>query len=111
MKARLVVIESQSTDRKVVYSELPVTIGRGPDAGVRLADSFVSRCHCEIAEVGGTLVVRDLGSKHGTLVNRQSILESALLPGVEILVGLTSLRASFNDEFYADHWLNEPSMA
>jgi pSer/pThr/pTyr-binding forkhead associated (FHA) protein len=94
MKAKFVVVGPRSTENAVLFSELPVIVGRGPEAGIRLGDAWVSRCHCEIAELDGALVVRDLGSRHGTLVNRQPVSESLLLPGDELLVGLTSLRAA-----------------
>jgi pSer/pThr/pTyr-binding forkhead associated (FHA) protein len=111
MKAKLTVIEARSNEHKMLISDLPITIGRGSEAGVRLADSWISRCHCEIDAVDGMLVIRDLGSKHGTLVNRQQVRESTLLPGDEIMIGLTSLRVSLDDSESSDCWENEAAMA
>lgn len=109
MIATFVLSDLRSSESKVLSSELPVTIGRGPEADIRLVDSWVSRRHCQIDEVEGSLVVRDLSSKHGTMVNRHPITESMLLPGDEILVGLTSLRASVEDSESSDCWANEPA--
>lgn len=69
---------------------LPLIIGRRPDADIRVTDRWASRCHCEIAESNGALVVRDLGSSHGTLLNGHFITESSLTPGDRLTVGLTT---------------------
>jgi pSer/pThr/pTyr-binding forkhead associated (FHA) protein len=98
MKATLQVFDSQSEEPQVFVAELPVTVGRGPEAEIRLDDWWISRAHCQIDEVDGSLVVRDLGSKHGTLVNRHSIVESPLSPEDELLIGLTSLRVRLDRE-------------
>jgi pSer/pThr/pTyr-binding forkhead associated (FHA) protein len=98
MKATLQVFEPQSDEPQVFVAELPVTLGRGREAEIRLDDWWVSRAHCQIDEVDGSLVVRDLGSKHGTLVNRHSIVESQLAPEDELMIGLTSLRVWLDDE-------------
>jgi hypothetical protein len=108
MKATLHVFDPQSEEPRVFVAELPVTVGRGHEAEIRLADWWVSRAHCQIDEVDGSLVVRDLGSKHGTLVNRHSIVESRLWPEDELLIGLTSVRVSLDSD--ADSLL-EPSTA
>jgi len=98
MKAMLQVYDPQSEEPEVFVAELPVTVGRGREAEIRLADWWVSRAHCQIDEVDGSLVVRDLGSKHGTLVNRHSIVESQLSPDDELMIGLTSLRVRIDRE-------------
>ncbi len=43
-----------------------VIIGRGSEADVRIDDRDVSRRHCEIVIRADGIVVRDLGSTHGT---------------------------------------------
>lgn len=78
---------------EIVLDKLPVVVGRSPDAEIRVEDHWVSRRHCEIDESHGTLVVRDLGSKHGTFVNNNLITESPLLPGDILGVGLTVFQA------------------
>lgn len=53
--------------------ELPargeIVVGRGADAGLRLADSEVSRAHLRLVISADDLSVTDLGSRHGTQVN------------------------------------------
>lgn len=74
----------------------PFVIGRSPEAEMVLDDRWVSRRHCLIEEHGGRLVVRDLGSKHGTFVNAGLIHESVLLPGDKLTLGLTTLVADYD---------------
>ena len=64
-----------------VFARLPLVIGRGPDAGIRLNDRTVSHWHCRIDQIDGKLVVCDLGTVHGTFVNGTRINESPLMPG------------------------------
>ena len=74
----------------------PFVIGRSRDADIMLDDRWVSRRHCVIEEQDGRLVVRDLGSKHGTFVNDGLIRESVLLPGDKLNLGLTTLVAVYD---------------
>jgi hypothetical protein len=68
----------------------PVMVGRSSHAAVRLNDPSVSRCHCEIDDIEGTLVVRDLGSKNGTFVNGLCVTAAPLMPRDMLTVGSTS---------------------
>ena len=95
MKAKLTSIDNHSPRICVVLEELPVVIGRNPDADVRLDDFWVSRVHCEISEISGTLLVRDLDSRNGTLVNGQYVKEAHLLPDDRLTVGLTSFEVHY----------------
>lgn len=74
----------------------PSIIGRDPEAEVTIDDRWVSRRHCiiEMTE-DGNLIVRDLGSKHGTFVNNQQIDEAPLCPGDKLGIGMTSFLISY----------------
>ena len=80
---------------RISLDKLPAVLGRNPDADVRLDDCWISRVHCEISEIDGTLVVRDLDSRNGTAVNGQYIKEAHLLPGDRLSVGLISCEISY----------------
>ncbi|HIW63949.1 MAG TPA: FHA domain-containing protein [Candidatus Stackebrandtia excrementipullorum] len=67
------------------------TIGRGEQAQIRLPDVGISRVHVRIDFDGGQVIVTDLGSTNGTLVNGQRISTIALQPGDMIQLGTTSL--------------------
>jgi len=65
----------------------PVTLGR--DAGVELVlpVSAVSRRHAEVRRDGARYLVRDLGSRNGTLVNGHPVAEAEIEPLDELRVG------------------------
>jgi pSer/pThr/pTyr-binding forkhead associated (FHA) protein len=92
MEAQFVVIGPWSTEKLVLRSSLPATVGRGAAADVQVFDAWVSRLHCRIDAFDGDLVVRDLGSRHGTLVNGRHVAEHVLSPGDEIVLGTTRLQ-------------------
>jgi len=95
MKAKLISQDSVCRQQEFVLARFPALIGRVPDAVVQLDDSWVSRRHCEIAEVDGTLVVRDLGSRHGTFVNGTQVSESPIRPGDRLTVGISTFQVSY----------------
>ena len=87
MEVTLISIDSCSPEQEFALDDLPVMIGRSADAGVRLDDPMVSRRYCEIEEMEGVLVVRDLGSRNGTYVNGYRITEALLMPGHKLSMG------------------------
>jgi pSer/pThr/pTyr-binding forkhead associated (FHA) protein len=95
MKAKLVRKNGGLFRRVIRMRKLPMLIGRARDANIQLHDPEVSRRHCEIDEVEGVLVVRDLGSTNGTRVNGSPVMESPLMPGDELAVGMSSFQASY----------------
>lgn len=61
-------------------------IGRVPESHVRIDDSGVSRHHAELlVSAGGSVVVNDLGSANGTLVNDQRIEAPTLLKDGDLI--------------------------
>mgnify|MGYP000734195192 CR=1 FL=1 len=88
---RLVV--SGKGDSRVV--ELPgpvITLGRGTEATVRLADDGMSRRHSRL-EVApdGSCKITDLGSRNGTRVNGELVREGPVNAGDVILIGTTKI--------------------
>jgi Protein of unknown function (DUF3662)/FHA domain len=69
------------------------SIGRLPDCTIPLADTNISRKHCEVRPSSKGYVVVDLGSTNGTKVNGLRIQgEHALDDGDIVSVGSTHLR-------------------
>lgn len=95
MQIELTEVDSSPETRKIVLDRLPVMIGQSPDAAVRLEDHWVSRHHCEIDAIKGTLVVRDLGSILGTFVNGLNVNRALLMPGDKLTVGITSFLVEY----------------
>jgi putative peptide zinc metalloprotease protein len=75
-------------DRTRVPLRGTVTIGRGADSTVRLADPSVSRRHAAITVDGAGLTLRDVGSSHGTRVDGTLVVApTALRDGSRIRLG------------------------
>jgi hypothetical protein len=66
-------------------------IGRGDQANLRLPDVGISRRHARLDFDGGQVVLTDLGSTNGTMVNGQRISAVALNPGDMVQIGTTTL--------------------
>lgn len=95
MKVKLIELNPLRGHRKVVLGCLPAVLGRSRQAEVPVNDQWVSRRHCQLEESDGVLVVRDLGSKHGTYVNGIRVSEARVMPEDKLTVGLTSFVASY----------------
>lgn len=66
-------------------------IGRGEQAQLRLADVGISRRHARLDFDGTRVVLTDLGSTNGTVVNGQRVSAVALQPGDVVQFGTTTL--------------------
>ena len=74
--------------KRVRVPEEGVVVGRGEEAGLRIASGEISREHCRLQPDGVALVVTDLGSSNGTLVNGTPIAEpTECRPGDRITIG------------------------
>jgi serine phosphatase RsbU (regulator of sigma subunit) len=56
-----------------------LVVGRAADADLTLADPFLSRRHTRLYRAGSVVYVEDLGSRNGTLLNGQKVLEPSPL--------------------------------
>jgi hypothetical protein len=83
--------EPGRSPRRMPMSGAPIGIGRGPECELVLRDSRVSRRHARLAARDGVLVLTDLGSTNGTMVNGHRVTEVALGAGDRIDLGETSL--------------------
>ncbi|MGE3075010.1 MAG: FHA domain-containing protein [Dehalococcoidia bacterium] len=71
--ARLLITSAAGDKRVLPLAPGETTIGRSPACDVVLEGDGVSRTHAVIAEEGPGFVVRDAGSKNGTLVNGEPV--------------------------------------
>jgi sigma-B regulation protein RsbU (phosphoserine phosphatase) len=84
--ARLDVADAQQ--RRLVHLQKAVfTIGRRSDCDLHLTGPHVSRDHAEISLRGNQFVVRDRGSRYGTFVNAEPVVERELRNGDRIRLG------------------------
>ncbi len=86
--ATLVCVNHDRSVPVIPLQRLPLTLGRGEEADFQIADQCASRLHCRIVEVENQLIVQDLGSALGTLVNGQPIAEAPLNVGDRLTVGV-----------------------
>lgn len=83
MPLRLVCLDSHaeiSLDRDVVL------VGRHQWCDIRIYSPRVSRRHCYLALDRDGVLVRDLGSTNGTLINGRRVEEGVLRPGDELSI-------------------------
>ena len=91
----LQVVRGRSTSTTLKLTDNVTSLGRHDDCVIRIKSAQVSRRHCELYEVGGQLMLRDLGSSNGTFVNGKRVTgEQALKHGDEVTVGAVTLRVA-----------------
>jgi pSer/pThr/pTyr-binding forkhead associated (FHA) protein/tetratricopeptide (TPR) repeat protein len=78
--------EEYSLDKNII------TLGRGADNDIVIKDVSVSRRHAEISRDMGQIVIRDLGSGNGVILNDERITEHELSSGDVIKLGNTKIR-------------------
>ncbi|HMI92697.1 MAG TPA: FHA domain-containing protein, partial [Polyangiales bacterium] len=55
-----------------------LVFGRGPESDVQLGGTAASRHHAELSKAGPVYLIRDLGSRNGTVVEGRWIKEAPL---------------------------------
>ena len=99
MAFQLVVVQGRSASQTLKIGATVMVVGRQQDCQLRIASSQVSRKHCQIFEKKGLLLVKDLGSSNGTLVNGKKIADQRVLePGDELTVGSVKFRVERQEE-------------
>lgn len=73
MQVKLRVMQGAHAGREVVVSIAEFLIGRGEECHLRPRSDAVSRQHCLILVREKEIVIRDLGSKNGTIINGQRL--------------------------------------
>lgn len=85
------ILQSNQDDESIVFRLTPgsvKTLGRTARADFILDAALVSRIHCRLtADKSDQLVVEDLSSTNGTLVNGERIDRQVLKPGDRITIG------------------------
>jgi len=67
-----------------------ISLGRSPDADVRLDDRYASGIHARVFNRGGAYFIEDMNSTNGTLLNSRELHgEADLSPGDKIRIGDT----------------------
>ncbi len=97
--AYLVVLQGTNVGEMHKIEGPEQVIGRASSATVRLNDDGISRRHCRVLQIGGQVIIEDLGSANGTLVNGEMIQHHALKEGDKIRLGATTtLKFTYQDK-------------
>src|SRR6476469_10757914 len=82
-RARLLVVKRPDRGETIAIAELPLTVGSGGGCDVLLADPTIWRKHLGIEPGPDGLVLRDLGSTNGAVVQGSRFNELTLGFGTE----------------------------
>ena len=78
------------TGEEFKITQSVTNIGRGIEADIQIDDTSVSRLHCAVV-LGSDVLIRDLGSTNGTVVDGARATESVLHDGSIIKIGNITL--------------------
>ena len=83
----LVGVGGDMVGKRFHIGDRAVTIGRATSNYIQTSDAQASRTHCQIRPEGDTLIVQDMNSSNGTLVNGNKTTEIVLKEGDTISIG------------------------
>jgi two-component system, cell cycle response regulator len=96
--AYLIVLQGSNVGAMFKLDGPELLIGRASSAQVRLQDDGVSRRHARIIQVVDQLVIEDLQSANGTVVNGEKVERQVLQDGDKIRFGSTTiLKFTYHD--------------
>jgi transcriptional regulator with PAS, ATPase and Fis domain len=91
-ECRLTRIDDGRDGTPFLFAAERMVIGADAKADLVIADSAMSKFHCEIRIIDGAATIRDLGSRNGTLIDRVPVIEAPLRDGALLSLGRTQLR-------------------
>jgi pSer/pThr/pTyr-binding forkhead associated (FHA) protein len=85
--------------------KFPAMIGERPNSGLQLDNPTVGNYHCLISRIDNQLVVWDLGTPGGTLVNGTRVTKATLKTGDTLRLGGNEFTVK-SDERKPRHYLH-----
>jgi len=79
MHVRLKVVKGKPQGHFIKFPNGEFMFGRGPECDIRPNSDLISRQHCLLRISDTSAIIRDLGSRNGTLVNGQLVLGERIL--------------------------------
>jgi len=99
-RACLTVLAGAEVGKTFKLKDGVTMLGRSTRADVRIDDDSISRLHAKVTLTGPNIVIEDLGSSNGTVVNGARVTRGPLKDGDKIRLGETViLKFSFHDRF------------
>jgi two-component system cell cycle response regulator len=97
-KAYLIVLAGSNVGEMYRLEGAETVIGRASNATIRLNDDGISRRHARLLQLAGEVLIEDLKSANGTLVNGEAIVQRTLQDGDKIRLGSTTiLKFTYHD--------------
>ena len=85
-----------SDDVRIVEFSDKATLGRRSTNRVVISDNAVSGEHCRLTYSDGKVIVEDMGSTNGTILNGEKITVSEIKNGDVLILGKTKYKISFS---------------
>ena len=95
-KVRLTLGGMNSDDVRIVEFSDKATLGRRSTNNVVISDNAVSGEHCRLTYSDGKVIVEDMGSTNGTILNGEKITVSEIKNGDVLILGKTKYKISFS---------------
>jgi len=87
--AALVVLYGEDLGKRYMLAKVETLIGRSSRSDIRVDQESVSRRHAKLSHIGRAVIIRDLQSTNGTLVNDERVAEYELRNGDLVKIGRT----------------------
>ncbi len=85
--AQVQVLKGDRLVQGFALADRPLTLGRGHEADVRIADRSLARRHCRLAIEDGRVVVTDLETGSGVYHRGERVPCARIEPGEEVAIG------------------------
>lgn len=89
--ALVVIVTDRHKRYKVKVSKNPFLIGRSSRTNLQVSDELVSGQHLSLALESDRVIIKDLDSTNGTLINNTKLNEAALMLGDIVFIGKIKL--------------------
>jgi two-component system cell cycle response regulator len=97
-RAYLIVLAGSNVGEMYRIESGEIVIGRASGTAIRLNDDGISRRHARLLQAGNEIVIEDLNSANGTLVNGEQVKQIVLHDGDKIRLGSTTiLKFTYHD--------------
>ncbi len=93
----LIIMRGTDTGKIFKLTHPSMSLGREKSTDICINDNTISRKHCLLVSSAKTIMLIDLGSSNGTLINGSKINKQKLNNGDKITVGQTVLRFEIAD--------------
>ena len=84
---RLVWVNSKTEEEHELIAPTPISIGRSTSNDIVIKHGFISRRHARISAIGDDIIVTDLNSRNGVVINDQRITEARVANGGSFEIG------------------------